>query len=159
MFRLTVILCAGLYGSMLVLGQDNGQLRFGLMQAEAEKIAADAVVSEPIAQPAVALETAQTETVPPVVAAAFVPEKPLIASPAAEATAPETDVIGKVFYIASDKANVREGPGKDHAVIDALPKGEAVLVLSYGEGPEGWSHIRIEGDGVEGYIASRLLTE
>ena len=35
----------------------------------------------------------------------------------------------------------------------------AVLVLVEGEGRDGWSLVRVEGDGVEGYIASRLLTE
>jgi hypothetical protein len=28
-----------------------------------------------------------------------------------------------------------------------------------GEGADSWSLIRIEGDGIEGYIATRLLTE
>ena len=115
------------------------------MQAKAEKaaqmIATTRVTPEPVEAPAV-------------VPAAFVPEKPLMASPEA-VEAPQ----GKLFYIAAQSANVREGPGKDHAVIDRLPKGEAVLVLEQGEGPDGWSLIRIEGDGVQGYIAARLLTE
>lgn len=145
MFRLLAFLCAGIYAAMLVFGQDHGQLRFGLMQAKAEKaaqmIATTRVTPEPVEAPAVA-------------PAAFVPEKPLMASPEA-VEAPQ----GKLFYIAAQSANVREGPGKDHAVIDRLPKGEAVLVLEQGEGPDGWSLIRIEGDGLQGYIAARLLTE
>lgn len=155
MFRLMVLLCAGLYGAMLTLGQDNGQLRFGLMQAKADRIAAEtAVAQSPAAAASVIDEAAQQSQI---VAAAFVPEKPLMAAPTAEPL--DVGAEGKVLYVTSDKANVREGPGKDHAVIGSLPKGEAVLVISYGEGPEGWSHIRIEGDGIEGYVASRLLTE
>ena len=145
MFRLTALLCAGLYGAMLTLGQDHGQLRFGLMQAKAEKAA------EVVAAPAPAPSDL-------VVAAAFVPEKPLMAAPAVT-EAEEPAVEGKLYFIAAENANVREGPGKDHAVIDRLPKGEAVQVLAYGEGAEGWSLIRIEGDGIEGYVATRLLTE
>lgn len=138
---------------MLTLGQDHGQLRFGLMQAKADKAAAAVVASAPAAEPV-------QPAADLVVAAAFVPEKPLMAAPvAAEAPAPAASDKGKLFYIAAENANVREGPGKDHAVIERLPKGEAVLVLAYGEGPEGWSLIRIEGDGLQGYVATRLLTE
>ena len=39
MFRLMALLCAGIYAVMLIGGQDRGQLRFGLMQAEADKAA------------------------------------------------------------------------------------------------------------------------
>lgn len=154
MFRLMALLCAGLYAAMLTLGQDHGQLRFGLMQAKAEKAAADIVATAPEAP-------VPAEDMPaPIVAAAFVPEKPLMSAPeAVETPAPDAPEEGKLFYIAAANANVREGPGKDHAVIERLPKGEAVLVMSYGEGPEGWSLIRIEGDGLQGYVASRLLTE
>ena len=101
-----------------------------------------------------------------VIQASFVPEKPLIAAPEAapaEAVATVVNVNaqpeGRVFYVLAESVNVREGPGKDHAVVDRLPKGEAVLVLVEGEGADGWSFVRIEGDGVEGYVAARLLTE
>lgn len=141
---------------MLIGGQDRGQLRFGLMQAEANRAAATQ-----------AAELAATQAAQPapsqLVTASFAPEKPLMAAPTlAQDTAalPEnTPSEGRLFYIASESVNVREGPGKDHAVIDRLPRGEAVLVLVEGEGADGWSLIRIEGDGIEGYVASRLLTE
>lgn len=159
MFRLTVILCLGLYGAMLIGGQDYGQQRFGLMQAKADRADALAVV-----------EPAATPLPEPVVATvSYVPEKPLMAPEATlavseavsapTAPAPDPAPVGRVQYIATDSANVREGPGKDHAVLERLPYGEAVLVLVEGEGPDGWSLIRIEGDGVEGYIASRLLAD
>jgi len=146
MFRLLAFLCVGIYAAMLALGQDHGQLRLGLMQANAKKAAQ--MVARVHKAPEPAEETA-------VVAATFVPEKPLMIAMPEVAEPPQ----GKLFYIAADSVNVREGPGKDHAVIDRLPKGEAVLVLEQGEGPDGWSLIRIEGDGVQGYIAARLLTE
>ena len=57
MFRLLAFLCAGIYAAMLVLGQDHGQLRFGLMQAKAEKaaqmIATTRTTPEPAEAPAV----------------------------------------------------------------------------------------------------------
>ena len=152
MFRLTAFLCLAIYGVMLIGGQDRGQLRFGLMQAE------QAVVAQAVA-PSAPVEPVE---VPQVVAAAYSPDKPLMAAPAAavDASAPEATVpAGRILYVAAASANVREGPGKDHAVLERLPQGEAVLVLAEGEGADGWSLIRIEGDGVEGYVASRLLRE
>jgi Bacterial SH3 domain len=149
MFRLTVLLGAGIFLAMLIGGQDRGQKRFGLMAQPGSQEAPVAVAALP--EPALPQD---------VVAASFAPEKPLMAAPEMQAV---VDVAaqpeGKLFYVASDTANVREGPGKDHAVIEKLLKGESVLVVSQGEGPDGWSLIRIEGDGVEGYVASRLLTE
>lgn len=153
MFRLTVLLGLGLYGAMLTLGQDNGQLRFGLMQAKAGQEAQMLAAQTPAPEPAPA------DPAPMVVAAAFVPETPLMTAPEPAADPVADTAKGKLFYVASDSANVRQGPGKEHAVLERLPKGEAVLVLEQGTGPDGWSLIRIEGDGVEGYIAARLLTE
>ncbi len=148
MFRLTVFLGAGIFLAMLIGGQDRGQKRFGLMAQPGSQEAPVALAAAPEALPQ------------DVVVASFVPEKPLMAAPAVEAVVEvAAQPEGKLFYVASDVANVREGPGKDHAVIEKLLKGESVLVVSHGEGPDGWSLIRIEGDGVEGYVASRLLTE
>ncbi len=169
MFRLLAVLLVGMYAAMLIGGQDRGQTRFGLMQAKAEKSA----VSQPVAfaETAAEPETVAERAADPapvavpasqVVVASFVPEKPLMSAPVlveAAPIAPPTLPEGRVLYVGSKSINVREGPGKDHAVIDRLPKGEAVLVLVEGEGPEGWSLIRIEGDGIEGYVASRLLIE
>jgi uncharacterized protein YgiM (DUF1202 family) len=157
MFRLLALLCAGIFLAMVIGGQDRGQLRFGLM-AESDETA--------IAVPVIARDAAEKA----VVEAAFVPEKPVMVQPAAvesvvEAVAeiapvaPAAPLDAKVMFVAAASANVREGPGKDHAVIGRLTEGEAVLVVVEGEGPEGWTLIRIEGDGLEGYIASRLLTE
>lgn len=156
MFRLTALLCAGIYAAMLIGGQDRGQLRFGLMQAEANRAAATQAAE-------LAATRAAQPALSPLMTASFAPEKPLMAAPTLDQDAPAAPELaaseGRLFYIASESVNVREGPGKDHAVIDRLPRGEAVLVLVEGEGADGWSLIRIEGDGIEGYVASRLLTE
>jgi uncharacterized protein YgiM (DUF1202 family) len=100
-----------------------------------------------------------------VVEASFVPARPLMeAQPvAAEPAVVVAEVLGapagRILYVAAKSVNVRSGPGKDHEVVERLLRGEAVLVVAEGEGPEGWSLIRIEGDGVEGYVAARLLSE
>ncbi len=66
MFRLTAFLCIGIYAAMLIGGQDRGQLRFGLMQAEADK-AAQAVAVAPVPM------VEDPASAPQPVAAAFVP--------------------------------------------------------------------------------------
>ncbi|NEY89635.1 SH3 domain-containing protein [Tabrizicola oligotrophica] len=154
MFRLTALLCAAIYAAFLIGGQDRGQLRFGLMQASTERLAAEAAIT---AAPSQAAEPQVRET-------SFAPEKPLMSGPAAALpatpeSAPQTPPEGQIFYVNAASVNVREGPGKDHAVIDRLPRGEAVLVLVPADSPDGWSLIRIEGDGLQGYVAARLLTE
>lgn len=160
MFRLVFLLSAVLFLTMLIGGRDNGQLRFGLMPQ------ADAPAVQPVLAPETETVAQQPKPKPaPVVEAAFVPAKPVMApqpEPAVltEAAAPVAEeVTGRILYVTAASANVRDGPGKDHAVVERLRRGEAVLVVAEGEGPDGWSLIRIEGDGVEGYIAARLLSE
>jgi hypothetical protein len=43
--------------------------------------------------------------------------------------------------------------------LGSLPQGEQVLVVIEDMPVDGWSRVRLEGDGVEGYIATRLLSE
>jgi len=157
MFRLLGLLLIGLYAAMLIGGQDRGQMRFGLMRAYVEP--------SYIVQPIVRNDDYDESAVPAAHVAAFVPEKPLMTAAETADAAPlvATPAVaafeGHVLYVGAKSVNVREGPGKDHAVVDRLPRGEAVLVLAEGEGVDGWSLIRIEGDGVEGYVASRLLVD
>jgi hypothetical protein len=153
MFRLTLLLCAGLFGAMAIGGQDRGQLRFGLM----------AQPTAPVVLPVAAvIEVAEiAPLMPATTTAVFAPSAPVMATPVALETPPAAPVeeTAKILLIAAKSANVREGPGKDFAVVSRLTRGEAVLVVAEGEGVDGWSLIRIEGDGVEGYVASRLLSE
>ena len=152
MIRLTFLLCAGLFAAMLIAGRDHGQLRFGLMEQ------APASATLPVA-------AAITPKPPKADVAVFAPAAPVMAMPVVLETKAAAPVVvpapesGKILFIGAKSVNVREGPGKDFAVVGRLARGEAVLVVADGEGPDGWSLIRIEGDGVEGYVASRLLTE
>jgi hypothetical protein len=58
-------------------------------------------------------------------------------------------------YVMANTVNVRTGPSADTKSLAKLDRGEAVTVLP--SDTPGWSMIRIEGDGLEGYIASRFL--
>lgn len=53
--------------------------------------------------------------------------------------------------------NVRAGPSTTDQVVGRLSQFEIVDVLE--ETPDGWALIRIEGDGIEGWVASRFLAE
>lgn len=66
-------------------------------------------------------------------------------------------VGGYIAYVAGSSVNVRSGPSAESEAVARLARGEAVLVLP--SDTPGWSMIRIEGDGVEGYVASRFLQQ
>ncbi len=66
-------------------------------------------------------------------------------------------VGGYIAYVAGSSVNVRSGPSAETEAVARLARGEAVLVLP--SDTPGWSMIRIEGDGVEGYVASRFLAQ
>ena len=162
MIRWTLLLCAGLYAALWFGGADRGQQRFGL-------IGAPVVVAAPVATPVQKI----VEGAPPpktglLAPAAFVPAQPVMtpqpplkAGATAETApefAPQTPAAGQLMVVNANSANVRGGPGTDYSVMGRLTRGEAVLVVAEANPVAGWSLIRIEGDGIEGYIASRLLT-
>lgn len=125
--------------------------------------AADAPVAEaPVAEAAVtpasfpqadadAPETGLTLALPLVDDGAAPPEPQAAAEPAAA----EIEAEPVVLYVTASSVNVRSGPSAETEALTRLPRGEAVLVLP--SDTPGWSMIRLEGDGVEGYIASRFL--
>lgn len=163
MFKLTFFLCAGLFTALYFGGADRGQQRFGLI--EKPRVVAAAVTDAPVDVVDVPAGIAAPAVIA-VTEAAFVPEAPLMVTPAV-AEAPSAPVVaeplaaepGVLMVVNTKSANVRSGPGKDFDVVGRLMRGDSVLVVAQGEGADGWSLIRIEGDGIEGYIAMRLLTE
>lgn len=150
MFRLTLLLSAAIFLAMMIGGQDRGQLRFGLMQPEAPS--RPAPVRQAPQEPELAVK-----------AVAFVPAEPVMVKPAPAPAAPPPPAppqeaeAARLMYVDATSVNVREGPGKDYAVIGRLSRGEAVELVAAGGDAEGWSLIRIEGDGLQGYVAAQLL--
>ena len=96
-----------------------------------------------------ALTSGLTLSLPLVDASAPLPEAP--AAPAEAAPRP------RVAYISGTKVNVRAGPSAETEALTQLLQGEAVLATP--SDTPGWTLIRIEGDGLEGYVATRFLTE
>jgi uncharacterized protein YgiM (DUF1202 family) len=177
MFRLVLLLCVGLFLTMVIAGRDDGQTRLGLTgahdiaalaplpapaaeAAETVPVAVRGGAAAPQAQPAEATAVAYS---PPPAATVQGLQNGLtlalpLADPAAADLAPApsgAEPEPPTGYVIGSNVNVREGPSASTAVLDRLARGEAVTVL--GEGAPGWSLIRIEGDGIEGYIANRYL--
>lgn len=77
------------------------------------------------------------------------------ATPVALQTNPSN--LGEYRRVNAVRANVRGGPSKGYEVIGRVTQGEEVEIIS---GPEdGWLQIRIQGDGIEGWVAASLIGE
>jgi hypothetical protein len=185
MLRLTVLLCAAIFVTLLIAGEDKGQVRPGLAAALAE--GEEIVVLERRKAAPVAMPTTQPE---PAVAMAAAPEAvleaavlasepapadtgrkvtpapvftlsalPTVTVDAAPAEEPPTETMaaaaGDVWYVIANSVNVREGPSTETSIVDKLTRGEAVTV-AFEPGSE-WAQVSIEGDGMEGYVALRFL--
>ena len=61
-----------------------------------------------------------------------------------------------VLYVSASRVNGRGGPSTANAVVGSVEFADAVQVLT--DPSQDWVKIRVEGDGVEGFMASRFLT-
>ena len=155
MIRLLLLLCAGIFVTLQIGGQDRGQTRFGLMAAE----------PAPVRTPAIRVtESApvQAASAAGIVPAVFAPAQPLI-TPVAQAEVAQAEVDAAVFapadvkYVTGRSVNVRSGPSTQNGVVGRLTQGDSVSVIS-DEG-NGWARVRIEGDGIDGYMSMRFLAD
>ena len=65
-------------------------------------------------------------------------------------------VQGQIWYVNADSVNVRAEPSTDATIVGKLGSGEELLVVENTGGD--WARIVIQGDGVEGYVATRFLS-
>ena len=174
MIRLVLLLCAGLYLVAMISGTDHGQKRHGLMLADSQSQSATAHAADPqksmfiptqptiqpIAQPATAATSPATPTLTTPTLTDPVLTQVAVHIPAPQApTLPQPVIAGGVLYsVTASQANVRAGPGRSFAAIGSLTNGEQVLVVTEAQPIKGWSLIRVEGDGTQGYVSTSLLT-
>jgi uncharacterized protein YgiM (DUF1202 family) len=111
-------------------------------------------VPQTVSLPEPAAPVAPTETTAVFSLAPFVDQTKEALPPAEGAGA---DAQPPILYVSASSVNVRQGPSTAEAVIGRLARGEAVTVVE--DAGDGWSHIRIEGDGIDGFIATRLLSD
>ncbi|MFZ1470147.1 MAG: SH3 domain-containing protein [Paracoccaceae bacterium] len=170
-----------MYVTLLIAGKDEGQLRPGLAKAVADgtlevvqrRTAAVAVAAPPAVAvaPAPAEEEAMVSTAAYIPAAAEAPAQriepqpiftlsglPTVTRDPVEETvaAAPAATYGEVWYVTARSVNVRQDATTSSLVVEKLSRGEAVMV-SFEEGSE-WAKVTIEGDGLQGYIALRLLS-
>ncbi len=148
MLRYLLLLGAGLYVALL-LGGRGEDLRMGLAGAYDPP----PPVAMPVAAPA---PVPVAPVAGPVKLASFTPETP-VPEGAAVAEAAPADPAPRLMWVRATAANLRDGPSADTAVLGRLTRDEAVTVVA--EAPDGWLRVRLEGDGGEGYVAARLLTD
>jgi hypothetical protein len=182
MFKLTALLCAAMFAVFLIAGEDRGQLRPGLANAppvvadstpavadEPAPVLVAAAPAEPVAPSADVAPVDTPVTVEPVTtpetAAEIADTVFSLANysddPAADqtATASSENLDGAaddIGYVDAEEVNVREGPGTENPVLTRLGRGEAVTIVA--TDANGWAKIRIEGDGIEGYMSMDYLS-
>ena len=115
------------------------------------------VVAAAFVEPAEALQAGLTLALPLVRPGA----SPAAADQQAEAV-PQADMPADVAtddpvvqYVIGTSVNVRSGPSAGTDALTRLDRGEAVRVVP--SDTPGWAHVLIEGDGVDGFIATRFL--
>lgn len=152
MFKQTLFLC-GLIWAVMAFAPDLDEPVFTETVAEAvpanepapeiTRVAAASPVN--VAAPVVL----QTPTL------AYEPEKvALIAIPESR---PEPQSERLIWFVTGSRVNVREGPSTNYAVMGKVTYGEAAEIVS--DPDASWVKIRIEGDGVEGFIMKRFMTD
>jgi Bacterial SH3 domain len=175
MFKLTALLCVSMFLILMIGGEDRGQLRPGLAMAavEAAENPAPAAPDAPeivlaAAEPALAPADIAPVATPVVVEQATAPVEnatdPVFslatysddAAPVTDTAPSEAPADSTLAYVNGRSVNVREGPGKENPVLAKLSRGEAVTVVWQDD--TGWTRVRIEGDGLEGYVSTDLLS-
>ncbi|THD85264.1 SH3 domain-containing protein [Aliigemmobacter aestuarii] len=181
MIRLTVLLCAAMFVTLLIGGRDYGQMRPGLMAASSPTLPAPAPDAA-AGSVALALADAPDTAVPDTAAQdtgldptaiAYTPPEPVQTSPrVVQLRAPDpsftviaepvtADPVGdadgaRIFTVNARAVNVREGPSTEYSVVGKLVRGDTALVVW--EEANGWARILVEGDGIEGYVSMSFLT-
>ncbi|WP_339108109.1 SH3 domain-containing protein [Thioclava sp. GXIMD4216] len=67
----------------------------------------------------------------------------------------ETPADMQVWRVTAGALNVRSGPAASYQRVDGVTRGEEVQMIAQNGG---WAKIRIEGDGIEGWVSKRFLS-
>ena len=122
-----------------------------------EMVAEVAPIEEPTPEVTRTALVSPVEVVAPIVVntpePAYEPEKVALITIPEPAPAPERII----WFVTGSRVNVREGPSTNYAVMGKVTYGEAAEIVS--DPDADWVKIRIEGDGVEGFIMKRFMTD
>jgi len=164
MFRMTLITLASIYLVLVIVGHDDAAPGQPGLVAAAPTAGQTSILKLGLAQiDKVDLVTPATYTEEPAaVAPSITPVRPMpmpgpTLRPSPEYRVPEAPVAvagGTLWAVNTSTLNVRSGPSTTNGVVDRLSRGEQVLVTAESNG---WMKIRIEGDGVDGWVSKKLL--
>ena len=183
MIRLLLVLCAAIFVTLQIGGQNAGAKPLGLVKHVAPPVApqqADSPAQSAAAplvggtrNPLIINASMTNADAPPPPRAMTRPlTRPSLDRLSVESAAPPTpqDLAAldatlpegatqpgaqDVYYVKGRGVNVRSGPSSRSSVVGKLGRGEAVTVVWVEA--NGWARIRIEGDGIEGYMAKDFL--
>ena len=168
MFRYLLFFGGAFYLVLLIGGEDRGQERMGLRGAYDIALAPAETTAAPAADAAAAPAPApltQASTAPDTLRVLPAPGTPVIQPASLTEATPEpspdpgfndfNNPTVTLRFITADAANVRDAGSRNAAVIGRLERGEIVQVIAE-QGD--WVHIRIEGDGIDGYVHRRLVS-
>lgn len=109
-----------------------------------------------VEDPVFSLESFGNESIPgedEARAAALAAEPEAAVTPDVETPAGDQ---AQVWFVKADSVNVRAEPSTEAAILGKLGTGEELLLVAVVN--EEWSRIVIQGDGIEGYVATRFLS-
>ncbi|BAM33464.1 SH3 domain-containing protein [Helicobacter cinaedi] len=128
----------------------------------------DSTMEPLIEDPAPALPTTEIESAPQVVESqetnpqavvdtqATTPPEQELPSQVPSSQLPPSQASSQKYGYAKYRINIRQTPSSESAIISRVAVGEALEILS--DEQDGWSKVKSRF-GVEGYVASRLLTQ
>ncbi|MBA4351631.1 MAG: hypothetical protein C0427_10335 [Rhodobacter sp.] len=162
MFRYLVFFGVTFYLVLLIGGEDRGQQRMGLQGAYDVALAPALPAPETEAEAQPETQTAAATTAPsdtlrilPAPDRATIQPASLTSTTAEPAFNDFNNPTVILRYITADAANVRDAASRSGSVIDRVERGEIVQVV---EEVGDWVHIRIEGDGLDGFVHRRLIS-
>ncbi|MFN7223382.1 MAG: SH3 domain-containing protein [Paracoccaceae bacterium] len=168
MIRLLLLLSAGIFITLQVGGKDHGQMRFGLMEAEKEAALlahspapidayAPKTTPDELVTRAADIEMVLPASAPTVAVSDVAPAPLLVAAPAPQPEPISPANQSDVKFVIGKSVNVRSGPSTRDSVVGKLTRGEAVSVVWIED--NGWARVRVEGDGIDGFMSMDFLTD
>ncbi|MFN3847014.1 MAG: SH3 domain-containing protein [Paracoccaceae bacterium] len=168
MIRLLLLLSAGIFIALQVGGKDHGQMRFGLMEAEKEaallgqlpapvETYAPKAIPDDVVTRATDIDLVLPASVPTVAVRDVAPAPQLVAAPAQQPEPVSPANQSDVKFVIGKSVNVRSGPSTRDSVVGKLTRGEAVSVVWIED--NGWARVRVEGDGIDGFMSMDFLTD
>ena len=88
-----------------------------------------------------------------------VPEIETAVQAALEEAVPETEIASgqlDLREVTGDRVNMRDGPGREFAVLDKLDQGNVIMVIE--TGVDGWVRVEVERTGLTGWMSDQFLT-